>query len=69
MSMIKVLKLAKDIAVVGAKGFWETPVDIGVAGAEQSDVKHHKSDIDGFRALNGDPVVKEFTVIKAASSY
>lgn len=73
MSLIKVLTLAKDVAVAGAKGFWNTPVDIGVAGSEQNDsqnaMKHQRSHLDGFRALNGDPVVKEFTVIKPASSH
>lgn len=35
---------------------------------KQTTVDHHQADRDGFRAWNGDPIVKNFTVIKPASS-
>lgn len=73
MGLVRFAKLAKDIAVVGAKGFWNTPVNVGVAKADAEDahqmLKRKNAELDGFRALSGDPILKEFTVIKPASSH
>lgn len=57
MGIVRFLTFTKDVVVAGAKGFWDTPVDIGIAKAKRGPEVLASDGAKIGRGLIGDPSV------------